>query len=253
MGNRIDPGARFKRLRDETKQQVTADTQAQQDALKRRFAKLGLSGSGAAIKTQQQLQKQSGERLDKALGQVSSLEEQEALRRQEIAEGRDFARSEREAAQQFAAEQSEAQRGFLRGERLGSQRFASGEAALQRTFTDQQRIKGEQFQKFLDRSADDRFTRQLEQQAEQFERQFALDEEVTRFNQSLAQAEANKKDLFERAGDAFSNFDAGTVFKTGIAGTTENLFGGVTGGIVGGITGADTGSILPSIPGGGGK
>lgn len=230
MGQRIDPAKRFDRLRKDTKQQVSSDVQQQQQALQRRFAKLGLTGSGAQIKAQQQAEQAGGERLDKALGQVASLEEGEALRRQEVQEGREFARGEREASQAFAAEQAGLGREFSRKERIGSQAFASGEAELQRRFSDSQRVANQEFQKILEAGAEDRFTRQLAQQADQFDRQFALDEEVTRFNQALAQAEANKKDLFERAGDAFGQFGntaGGTILGSFVPG------GAVPGAIVG--------------------
>jgi hypothetical protein len=242
MGQRVDPAARFQRLRKEAKQEIQADVGQAQEAMKRRFAKLGLTGSGAQIKAQQQVEAEAGKRKDLALGRIASAEEQEALRRREIQEGREFARGEREASQSFAAEQAGLGREFQRGERLGSQAFASGQADLQRRFSAGEAAINREFQSEMETRASKRFYDQLDQAAEQFERQFNLDELVTKFNMDMAQAAQDKKGLFEQAGGVFSSGEFGGAF-------AGSQFGGgaIAGGILGGAGGGGLGQAVGSI------
>lgn len=260
----LDPSARFKRLKEEAKRETTAQTQQAQEALKRRFAALGLQSSGAAIK-QEQLAQQAGQTaLQRRLGDIQSAQESEQLRRQEIEEGRQFARSEREASQAFGSEQAQLQRAFQTGERTASQQFgaeqallgrefakaerlsqqdfaalqnkiqrefASDEALKQRGFTAEQAqlardLQAEQFasQLLFQRESRDIQQSQFAQQMDLAIKQFNLDEEITRYNQALADAEASKKTIFDRLGQYGTNFFGGLqdIF-TG--GGVPNIFG----------------------------
>lgn len=237
----LDPNARFKRLKEEAKRETTAQTQQAQEALKRRFAALGLQSSGAAIKQEQLAQEAGQTALQRRLEGIQSAQETEQLRRQEIEEGRQFARGEREASQKFGAEQAKLAREFQTGERTAAQLFGAEQALLGREFAKGERLSAQDFaalqnkiqrefasdealkqrgftaeQAQLARDIQiDQFAKQLEFQKEsraiqesQFGqqmdlaiKQFNLDEEITRYNQALAEAEASKKTIFDSLGD----------------------------------------------------
>lgn len=163
----IDPNARFERQRQLAKQEQNAESQQAKDAVARRFAAMGRTNSGAALKTERQIDQQSGDALQRRLQSIQDSEDTEGLRRQEIDEGRKyqtsereasqlfgrgereasqlFSRGEREGSQGFMADQSRLGREFARGERLGGQEFASGEAAKQRGFQTSERLGSQQF------------------------------------------------------------------------------------------------------------
>jgi len=122
----------FELARRRAQQQVTAATQAKTDAIKRRMSAAGALNSGAAIKQEQIAHDEGQQQLQQATEQVDAAERAEFRRRREVQEGRDFARSEREASQQFASGES----------RLGRE-FTAGESALGRRF--QEQMQGQQF------------------------------------------------------------------------------------------------------------
>lgn len=134
MGQRIPSGNKYDLLRQKAQQSVKAGEQEQQDAISRRYASLGMGGSGAAIKTQRDIQ-------DKA---------------QQNIQGANEAIGFQEAAEQEQRAQIEADRAFQRGEREAGQKFASGETALQRKFAAEEAAKARDLQ------------------AGQFEKQFGL-------------------------------------------------------------------------------
>lgn len=166
MGMRIDPNQRFKRLRDEAKQETTGAKQQAEEALKRKFASQGLGSSGAAIKAEQQVGKQADTALGRRLGQIESLQEESNLRQQEIQSGRDFAKSEREAGQQFQ----------------------SGLMGKQQAFSAKENEAG----RFLQQKAMDLQKSQFGQQMDLALKQFAMDEETTKFNRWLSEASLNQ-------------------------------------------------------------
>lgn len=231
----IDPTARFERQRQLAKQEQGAATQQAQDAMARRYAAMGRTNSGAAIKGERMLQQQSNEALQKRLQGIQDSQDTEELRRQEIDEGRKFqtsereasqgfSRGEREAGQLFGADQAKLAREFATSERLGGQDFQSGEAAKQRGFISGEREAGQKFQTSerlssqdyatLERKAGQLFAHEqaglqrgfqamlqnesLKQQAAQFDKQFELDQRVTQFNMDMADNESN--DWFSQLG-----------------------------------------------------
>jgi len=228
MGLRIDPNARFDRQKEIAKQEQNAQQQAQQDAMSRRFAAMGRLNSGAAVKSEKLVNQQNSEALNKRLQGIQDVQEDEALRRQDIEDQRKFQTSERLGSQDFAATQADLGRKFQTSERMGSQDFASlqadiqrkygtsereaaqafagDEAAQQRYFANKQREAGELFQKkYVLSPQHEQFVAQLAQQMEQFqkqyelqEKQFAEDKSSTAFNKRVAEHEMNKKSLIDR-------------------------------------------------------
>lgn len=254
----IDPDARFKRLREQAKQETTAGTQARKEALQRRFAQAGLLGSGAAIKQEQIAEKEGQSALARRLGQIESAQESEALRRQEIEAGRKFQAGEAEKQRGFAAEQAGLGREFAKGERLAGQEFAAGQAGIGREFAAEQQRLGREFQTgereagqafaaeqaLLGREQQEallgkqqdfaaaqaqlardvqagQFTEQMDFAREQFD----FDKKITEFNQALAENEQNKKDMFAKIGDL------GTDAWSGVTGGGSSIAGDIFGGL----------------------
>lgn len=220
----IDPTARFERQRQLAKQEQGAATQQAQDAMARRYAAMGRTNSGAAIKGERMLQQQSNDVLQKRLQGIQDSQDTEELRRQEIDDARKFqtsereasqgfSRGEREAGQLFGADQAKLAREFATSERLGGQAFQSGEAGKQREFITKERLGSQEFATG-ERKAGQLFAHEqaglqrgfqamlqnesLRQQASQFDKQFELDQRVTQFNMDMADNESN--DWFSQLG-----------------------------------------------------
>jgi len=140
----------FELARRRAQQQVTAATQAKTDAIKRRMSAAGALNSGAAIKQEQIAHDEGQQQLQQATEQVDAAERAEFRRRREVQEGRDFARSEREASQQFAS-----------GETALARRFQEQMQGKQFDFTRGEREAGQTFQA-------GQLEKQMGQQAEQF-------------------------------------------------------------------------------------
>jgi hypothetical protein len=96
----------FDLARRRAQQQESQNLGAQKDALARRAAQLGGGVSGALIKQEQIATDESAKRLGQANEGIDAARMQEQRRLDEIAQGQDFARSEREATQAFAAGES---------------------------------------------------------------------------------------------------------------------------------------------------
>ena len=205
MGLRIDQNARFERQKELAKQEQNAQKQVAQDAMARRFAAMGRQNSGAAIKNQQLVERDSNEALNKRLQGIQDTQDAETQRLQEIEDARKFATSEREAGQKFGAEQAELGRKFQTGERLGGQEFAAAQADIQRKYGTSEREAQQKFAYDRQEAAEDfqigqdRVQRAWQQQyvlapqqaqfAQQFEmanRQFDLDKLVTEFNMGMS-------------------------------------------------------------------
>ena len=125
----------FGAIRRRLQGQFSQRKQEQDDALQRRFAASGMMNSGAAQKIQAQGAQELARAEADANVDVDMAESQELQRRKEIAEGRDFARSEREATQKFST-----------GERLGAQQFQQGmfdkeSAFKERVFREEMSLK----------------------------------------------------------------------------------------------------------------
>ena len=205
----MNPMARFDRAKVKAKQEVNAQTQEAKDAMARRFASMGLQNSGAAIKTEGIVQQKSNEALNNRLEGIQGQEEQEYQRLDEVKQARDFAKSEREAGQQFGAGQADIQRKFASDEaKFGrdfamkqmqeSQNFAKGERVAGQSFAQDMTDRQQQFQKdFVLGPQGEQWQKQYELAMKQFE----MDAATTAFNTQMAESEANKKNIFEKAGD----------------------------------------------------
>lgn len=210
----IDPNARFDRQRGIAKQEQTAANQEAKDAMARRFAAMGRSNSGAAIKSERIVDKEGNDALQKRLTSIQDVQETDQLRRQEIEEGRKYQTSEREAGQGFLSTQNQLGREFTTSERLGSQGFAGEQALKQRDFITKERMAGQDFSKG-ERVAGQEFSMgesklmrdfqamqnqanrtlqrlAMDQSVSQFDRSFAEDQRVTNFNMEMAK-KAEKK------------------------------------------------------------
>lgn len=206
--------SRFDILRRQAKQQTTAGTQAQKEALKRRFAQLGQGTSGAAIKAEQLAAREGEKQLGSRLGQIDIAEQTEKQRKQEIEEARQFQRGEREASQAFGAEQAAIARQFATGEREAGQAFASEQSSFARQFQEMLFDKQAQLQKALQEGRitaeqaeneknrlqqADQFMKQLEQAKDQFTKNYELaikqfDEEVRVNNFNMQTADRQLKE-----------------------------------------------------------
>lgn len=208
----IDPNARFQRQKDIAKQEQNAETQAAKDAMARRFAATGRLNSGAALKKETQINQLGGDALQRRLQGIQDSQDTEALRRQEIEEARKFqssereasqmfGRGEREASQGFASEQANIGRNFATAERKGSQDFSKEMNKDQQSFSREERQSGQQFQSWQNELSRSLQRLAMDTQVSQFNQQFSEDKRVTDFNMKMAEAEANKKDIFGRLGD----------------------------------------------------
>ena len=132
MGNRINPSARFDRERKRAKQDETSRQQQVQEAIGRKFASQGMTGSGESLKVSQQATDEGARRTDERMEGIASAEEESAFQQQQIEDQRKFQTSERVGSQQFASDQQAIGREFSTGEREASQLFASEESKLGR-------------------------------------------------------------------------------------------------------------------------
>jgi hypothetical protein len=224
----------YELLRKRALQQANAQTQAQDDALKRRFAAMGQLNSGASIK-QMQLNAQAGaERADQAQEGISIAEAQERQRRKEVTEGRDFASGEAQKQRDFTSAESKIGREWQTGERLSSQSFASQQAAEQRGWqTKENEInrklqgdmfdRGQEMQKLLaDRDSDFRekaFDFEKGSKMDQMKlawEQFYEEQRTTAFNKKIAEWEQQQ---------AGRGIIGGLLGSGGVFGTVGELFG----------------------------
>jgi len=161
-------GRRFGLLRKRAEQDVKAGVGEQQEALKRRFASLGATGSGESIKLEQQTQQRGQKALGEAREGLAVAESGERQRAGEIQAQREFQKGEREASQTFGAGQAKLGREFARGERLGGQGFAAEQALNQLNFA----------------KSEAGLNRTL--QSDQFNQEFDLNSIISQFNMDLA-------------------------------------------------------------------
>jgi len=117
--NTMQPQAQasqFDVARKKAEQQSRSALQEQQEALKRRFASLGATSSGAAIKQQQIAAEKSQEQLQGAQEAIGAAETAENLRRSDIKEEREFQRGMAEEGRKFAIAEREAGQSFQAGQ-----------------------------------------------------------------------------------------------------------------------------------------
>lgn len=182
-------------------QEAEAQSQSQQDALKRRFAAQGGLNSGAYIKQTQIAADDAMKRKQAALENIDMSEAQDLQRQKEVQEGRDFTRSEREAGQGFSAGQAELQRKYGTSEREAGQGFTAGQADLQRKFVSgereaaqtygtSERVAGQEFQTGERTSAQD-FQVQRDKEQRDFEQR------MEKIKQDYQTLEAEKQRHFQ--------------------------------------------------------
>lgn len=173
-------GGIFQTLRQQAKQESQAGRQKQKEALKRRFAQLGQTTSGAAIKAETGVEQEAEKQLGQQLGKIEVAEQQEMQRRKEIGEAREFAAGEAQKGRSFTAEQARLGRLFATGERKAGQEFAAGQAKLGREFATTERQAGQEFAASQNQLAREQAQKQFEasfaQSVEQFEKNFGFAE-----------------------------------------------------------------------------
>ena len=174
----------FQSQRENVKRDINQNVQQGENALNRRFASLGLSGSGAAISASLQNKQKAAELGQRAMNDISNQETQANLASAEAEKGRQFQAGEAEKGRQFAAGES----------RLGRE-FGAGEAE-----------KGRQFQQGL-ANQDINLKREFfntEQgnklkQLDLAERSFQLEKDAQEFNKRLAEIQsAQNTDVMAR-------------------------------------------------------
>lgn len=115
MGLRAQPD-QFELARQRAQQQANAAKQTQSDAIQRRFASQGMAQSGAAIKQEQLANEAVDKQLSEQNQQIDTAAQQEAARKQEIQDQRDFARVERLQSQEYATAEQNRAREFAAAE-----------------------------------------------------------------------------------------------------------------------------------------
>lgn len=140
---------RFALAEQRLNQQERGRISEEQDALKRRFASIGATGSGASIKSAQQAEQAGSRRLSQGKGALEIARLGEEQRLGEIESAREFQRGEREAGQLFAGGQAALGRKFASFERAAGQRFAGEQARLGREFTTSEREAAQIFNQGL--------------------------------------------------------------------------------------------------------
>lgn len=180
MGNRIQ--RRFDYLREQTERDVNQQQQQAAEGLQRQAAAKGRLGSGAFQKQQAQQQKQAADIRQQAIGDVESQREAALAQQEEVQAQRDFQKAEREAGQNFAAQQSQINRDYSTSERLAGQNFN------EKLFDKDAAFK----QKAMDLQES-----QFGQQMQMAMQQFGLDKKVSEFNMKMANQQANKMDFMD--------------------------------------------------------
>lgn len=180
------PQDQFELARKRAQQSANAAKQTQSDALQRRFAAQGMTGSGAAIKQQ----RIANESVDKQLADTSegidAAQQQEFARKGEIEDQRNFAREERNASQTFAEKQQLGSQTFAEKQRLGSQEYATAESAAARALQKAQFDADLGFRQNAATTSGDQFTKQFELAQKQYDQ----DREITGLNAQIAAKEA---------------------------------------------------------------
>lgn len=191
-------------------QQSQAALQAQQDAIKRRFASIGASSSGAAMKAEQIAAEKSQEQLGQAEEGISAAETAEKARLGEIEQARTFAQSERQSQQEFAKGEAEKARQFAIAERGAGEKFQSEQAAANRAF--QERV-----QAFNESESG----KAMELALRQFEQDAATTELNKRYMVAMAGLEGITPEQLGQAAPSPSLSESGT--KGGISPTESSI------------------------------
>lgn len=192
---------RFEKAKSRAKQETFASKQAAQEAINRRFAQMGMQGSGAAIKQQSLIDQQSEEELGKRLEGISGMQEQELSRQNEIKQAREYQTKEREAGQEYGSSMLKKQQDYATKEREAGQGFASAMNKEAQDHASRMQDKQYIFSQFMDDRQGDRFNIQMQAERDKLD----YDKVIGEFNMKMANAEAGKKDMFQKA-EGFMNF-----------------------------------------------
>ncbi len=202
------------------KQRMGEQSQAERQALERRFASMGGGPSGAQVKAMGQLGEQQARREEEAQMGLTAQEIQARMTLEEAEKQRKFMTGEREAGQTFAKTMQEQERGaqqaFARQEREAQQVFQKGMAEQDLAFRER-----------VFKAEDTARIKQMEIQQEQFKQQMQMEKEAMEFNKQVAQWQMSQPtDLMGSLfGPAFSmNPSTGT----GPIGATMGAFQSVT-------------------------
>jgi len=104
----------FDAARRRAEQSSTMDAQKNSEALQRRFASLGASNSGAAIKAEQTARDESVAKRESAMENINAAEAQDIAQKEERQVDRDFQAQQAKVGREFQAGETELQRGFQR-------------------------------------------------------------------------------------------------------------------------------------------
>lgn len=218
----FDPMSRFDKARSQAKQETFASKQAAQEAINRRFAQMGMQGSGASIKQQSLIDQQSEEELGKRLEGISGMQEQEVSRQNEIKQAREYQTKEREAGQEYGSLMLKKQQDYATKEREAGQGFAGAMNKEAQDHAGRMQDKQYTFSQFMDDRQGDRFNIQMQAERDKLD----YDKVIGEFNMNMAKSEAGKKDMFQKA-EGFMNFP-----KTPDALREQLIYSGLGAGII---------------------
>lgn len=193
---------RFEKARSQAKQETFASKQAAQEAINRRFAQMGMQGSGASIKQQSLIDQQAEEELGKRLEGISGLEQQEIERANEIKQAREYQTKEREAAQNYGNLMLQKQQEYATKEREAGQGYASTQTKAAQDFAASQQEKQNAFAQAMDTVQGSRFAEQMKLERDKFD----YDKVIGEFNMNMAKSEANKQDIFGKGESMATDF-----------------------------------------------
>lgn len=245
----FDPMSRFEKAKTRAKQETFASKQAAQEAINRRFAQMGMQGSGASIKQQNLIDQQSEEELGKRLEGISGMQEQEIGRLNEIKQAREYQTKEREAGQEYGNLMLKKQQDYATQEREASQGYASAQSKAAQDFAASQQEKQNNFAQTMDNVQGGRFAEQMKLERDKFD----YDKVIGEFNMNMAKSEANKQDIFGKSESMATDFlqkfkrnpmrtptakEAAVLISSGAGGLATIPFVKEVGGkILGGLTG----------------
>jgi len=198
---------RFALAEQRLQQQERGRISEEQDALKRRFASIGATGSGASIKAAQQAEQAGSSRLAQGKGALEIARLGEEQRLGEIESAREFQRGEREAGQLFAGGQAALGRRFSSFERAAGETFAGRQAEIGRDFAEKQARLGREFTTG-EREAAQIFNKGLA------DREFELNKLISMANLGMAQQQLDENKKGMLAGILGNDFGGGGGFKS---------------------------------------
>lgn len=184
---------RYDILRGKISGQTEQKRESQKEAMARRMAAMGGAGSGEAIKEEIEGEKALNVEEMGGRGAVSAAEAEDIGAKMEAERGREY-----------AAGEARSQRGFRRAAQQEQQKFASKEAAGSRSQAGRMMFGEIDTNRKLSENRRN-FDMGMAKMNESFaQQQLDWQKKVDQFNMDMAEAMANKKDIFERAGDWYT-------------------------------------------------